>query len=486
MSDIRDEMEHHRLMRPPVPIEPNGPVEPSTLRLVEEIIAMLNFCMSGTLIYPLGHPAVSLAVTRAMEVLTPFLNIHSGLTITFEHQELLYQRELLLESSYLGLQFYQYFTERGVYQLTFAKGLTEDELTSLIFIFRHSGREKKLKYTELTELLLQRNVAHISLGGERKTLTSQSGSRYMIAKSLYERGAKELESAALNSVDLDRFDVGMVKPVVGELIVNLMDDSSVLMSISSVKSYDNYLFSHCMNVCILSLCFAIYLKMDPKILVDIGIGTLLHDIGKVKIPLEILHKPTTLNEKEWRIIRNHPVEGVKMMMNSKFATELPFLIVYTHHWRQMGQEGYPVSRRKITQNPIVSMVSVCDCYDAMTTNRPYNKLFLPSAAIESIKKLAGVHYDPQIVSFFSNMMGIYPIGTLVKLNSGEICIVLRHNPDQSFRPHVKVIQDEKGKIVEDIIIYDLTEKDDQEKEYLRSIESIVEPSTVPFNPWDCL
>jgi HD-GYP domain-containing protein (c-di-GMP phosphodiesterase class II) len=486
LTDYRDEMEQRQLARPLRPAESRAPLDNVIVRQVEEIITMLNFCLSGTLLYPIGHPAVILAITRTIEVMVPFLNVHSTLVLDFEHQEIIYKKEVLLESSNLGAQFYQYFTSRGIYQLTFNRGLTENELTSLVYAFRQPEREGKLQYNELVEILLQRNVIHIRLGGERKALTTENGSRYMIAKSLYERGARQLESAALNSVKLDHFDVGMIKPLVSELIVSLMEDSSVLMSISSIKSYDNYLFNHCMNVCILSLCFAIYLKFDPKILLEIGVGTLLHDIGKVKIPLEILHKPEKLTEKEWEIVRNHPVEGAKLIINSRYITELPFLIIYTHHWRYADTDGYPATRLDIRQNPIVAMVSVCDCYDAMTTDRPYNKSYLPSTAIDSIKKMAGTVYDPQIVSFFSHMMGIYPIGTLVKLNTGEIAIVLRHNPDNSFRPHLKIIQDAAGNRIDDIVIYDLTEKDEQEKEYLHSIESIIDPASLSFNPWDSL
>lgn len=476
--------------KPSIPFLPdeddnNSLVSSDVMKTVEEIVTQLNFCLSGTLIYPLAHPAVNKAVSGTMEVLTPFIGNHTNLILNFVNEEVLFRGESVLDGSHLAQQFYKLFHEREVFGLVINRGLVAEELKGLIAIFREGSRDDKPTLEALIPMMNNRNITHITLQAPPRNKSMQSGSRFEIARTIYEKGSRLLESSTMDSVDSKRFDVQSVRPVVQELIDSLMEDESALLAVTSLKNFDNYLYNHCMNVCVLSLCFAMYLKLEHHWLMEIGIGALLHDIGKIRLPMDILHKPSPLTESEWKLMRQHPVEGARMIMHSRYCTELPMMIVFGHHWRP-GADGYPVTKRNIHLHPIVAMVSVCDCYDAMTTSRPYGRVYLPSGALTTIKQTSGTQYDPEIISFFEKMLGPYPIGSLVKLDTGDIGIVLRHNQEDVHRPHVKIMQDANGNLLTDIVIHDLTEKDDDETQYLRSIVSSVDPATVSFNVWECL
>ena len=490
--DSMDELERlhaqHSASNEPHSTDLDDLLDPKTIKILEEILIRLNYCLNGTLIYPLTHPSVKESVTNLVTALRPFFQITDSLHLKFFNEEIIFQGESLLESSHLSKQLNKLFTDRGIWNFIINRDLNPEEVMSLIHCFRQGDKNNKPLLDDLKRLLSDRNVTHIRIAGEYKSQLMVPGSRYELSKSLYEQGSHLLESAALNAMDQKKFDIGQVRPIVQELIETLGEDPSALLAVSSLKSFDNYLFNHSMNVCILALCMGIYFKLDQSTMVDIGTGALLHDIGKIRIPIEILNKSGPLNEEEWRMIKQHPVEGVKMILHSRYATELPALIIYGHHRRIGGNKGYPVMSRDLKINPFVAIVSVCDTYDAMTTNRPYNSLYMPSGAIAEIKKLAGDYFDPEVVGFFEKVLGAYPIGTLVKLDTGEVGIVLRHNLENVYRPNVKIILNADGSMVDELLLYDLTERDGESEteRFLHSIASVVDPLTVSFNIWECL
>ena len=486
MTHPMDDFEKQRLQPAPKTSAKKKNLDQKITRDLEEIITRLNFCLNGTHIYSLNHPTVAVAVKQAYEAITPFLEYKPVLSFQFTREDILYDQDPLLEGSHLTQQIYQLFETRGIQYLQFIRGLESSEIQQLIAVFRLGSRDKKPQADELNAYLVQHNIQHIRFGGSHATSPKDSGSRYDVATNLYEEGAKLLESVALNSKDPYHFDVDSVRPIVHNLIEQILDDDTALLTVSSLKSYDNYLFSHSLNVSILSLCFSLYLRLDHSLLLEIGLGALLHDIGKMMIPIEILHKPEPLTDDEWTIMKRHPLEGTRMILHSKHAAGLPALIVFSHHQRVGSDEGYPITRRKMNIHPLVSLVSICDGYDAMTTHRPYGNVYTPSSALAAIKDMAGTVYDPDLVRLFEQMIGPYPIGTLVRLNTGELGIILRHNSEDIRRPYVKVIEDANGNMLKEVLLYDLAEKDTDELHHLHTILDTVDPQTVPFSVWDCL
>jgi len=465
---------------------PTAGADPWVIKPLEEFITRLNFALSSTLLYPTGHPVVNETAEKMHQILESLLEHCPSIAIQFREEEVIYQGELLLESSFLARQLSASFQQREIGKITFLRGIKPEEIRSLVYSFHSLGSDKNLTLEIFSRILDEKNVIHIRFDRLTEEKDKIPGSRFDIAKKIYTSGTELIESVALQAVSQKIVNIGQVRPLVQDLIDNLSKDRSALLSVSALKSFDNYLFTHSMNVCILSLSLSIYLNIDPIRLIEIGTGAILHDIGKVFIPPEIIHKPGKLSAEEWQVMKQHPGEGAKMILRSRYATELPVLIIYAHHWKYALEDGYPQTRRKFKQNPFVFLVSICDCYDAMTTNRPYNRIHLPADALSIIHQMAGTALDPTLVYFFQKMIGPYPIGTLVKLESGEVGIVLQLNPDDIDRPQIKIILDSHGSKVDDILLIDLSEKDEAFNRYPYSIAQVVDPTTVSFNIWEYL
>jgi HD-GYP domain-containing protein (c-di-GMP phosphodiesterase class II) len=311
-------------------------------------------------------------------------------------------------------------------------------------------------------------------------------SRWESAKQIYAATTKLVESTMLTATTEKVVEVDNVKPIVKHIVENLMDDPSILMSLASIKSFDNYLFTHSVNVCILSLAQATHLNLDAEYVLLIGMGALLHDLGKTFVPAEILTKPGKLSDSEWAIMKQHPIEGMKLVHRSKYVTQLPALLIYGHHWKYNFSGGYPTMSRKTEWNRFVGIVTIADCYDAITTSRPYNRLHLPSEAIAIIKKLAGVDFDPLLVKHFDWLLGAYPVGSLVKLNTGEIAIVLQGNPEDPQHPKVRMIKNAQGEKYAEITLIDLSEKDEIENIYPLYITEVIDPEEAHIRVIDYL
>jgi HD-GYP domain-containing protein (c-di-GMP phosphodiesterase class II) len=462
------------------------PLPESTIKQLNDSITQLNYALSNALLYPPGHPIVDQGLKKVHLQILDFIKSFGDITVIFLEEELLYQNESILESSFLAHQFVAMFRKRGVGSITFASGLEFEELRSFIYAF-HAVEKMEMIENAFQNELTRRNVTHILLSKPAKSKKSNSNlARWEGAKQIYAATTKLVESTMLTASTEKVVDVDSVKPVVKQIVENLMDDPSILMSLASIKSFDAYLFTHSVNVCILTLAQAMHLNLDVEYVLQLGVGALLHDLGKTFIPSEILNKPGKLTDQEWEIMKKHPVEGMKLILKSKYATQLPALLIYGHHWKYKYSGGYPTLSRKIDWNRFIGIVTISDCYDAITTNRPYNRLHLPSEALSIIKKIAGIDFDPILVKHFAAIIGSYPVGSLVELNNGDIALVLQTNAEDSTHPKVRVISDAQGTKYDEITLVDLSEKDEVENNYPLFIEKIVNPEDVKIRINDYL
>jgi HD-GYP domain-containing protein (c-di-GMP phosphodiesterase class II) len=218
-----------------------------------------------------------------------------------------------------------------------------------------------------------------------------------------------------------------------------------LAGLAAIKSHNEYTFNHMVNVCVLAVAFGQRLGLDRQQLAHLGICALYHDIGKVAIPLEILDKHGTLSEREWAVMGNHTVFGARTLlpMVAHDARVVRRILTSLQHHRGYAEGGYPELRVLRRQGLFVRIVAIADAFDAMTTKRVYQKAFLPDQALATIKAQAGTRYDPILVKAFINCLGVFPVGSLVLLSSGELAVVVEASPDPATldRPTVKVIAD---------------------------------------------
>ena len=217
-------------------------------------------------------------------------------------------------------------------------------------------------------------------------------------------------------------------------------------------------------------------------LIDLGIAALFHDLGKINVPHEILNKPAALVESEWEIIGKHPVWGVKSILKMRAIDELTIrasLVAFEHHMN-LNHSGYPKVKTPVELDLFSRIVSIADRYDAITASRVYSRTRMSSdKALRHLMEKSGDELDPLLLKFFINMIGVYPIGLLVKLDSNELGLVFENNQQSLLRPRVMILTDSKGNWIEGHVV-DLSKVNDR-NEYVRTITKTMDPRKYGIN-----
>ncbi len=243
-------------------------------------------------------------------------------------------------------------------------------------------------------------------------------------------------------------DARKLKRLVQKTVSLALEDDSWLLGMASIKNYDEYTFNHSVNVAIYSLAIGRRLGFSRKTLAELGITALLHDIGKSQIPVEVLNKPGSLDENEWEVMKKHPLTGVETVLILKQLGEINARIVFgifEHHLNN-NLSGYPKLFRKKGLTLYGQIIRITDTYDAMTTPRIYRKNpYTPEQALGMMWRDSGINFDPTLLKIFTGLVGIYPIGSLLLLDTHELGIVYKCHPRWADRPQVILLaQEGKG------------------------------------------
>ncbi|MGI6552348.1 MAG: HD-GYP domain-containing protein [Bacillota bacterium] len=235
-----------------------------------------------------------------------------------------------------------------------------------------------------------------------------------------------------------------LRKAVNNIIDELLDQRQLMINLQDIRSMDGYTFAHSVNVCILALITGIALGLKRPQLYQLGLGALMHDIGKIFIPLGILNKKGKLTQEEMAVIREHPGKGFAVLRRQEEVSLVSALVALEHHEKYNGS-GYPHSLQGNEIHLFSRIVGVVDVYDALTADRVYRKAYQPNEAYEYLAASGGGDFDFQVVNAFLRHVAAYPVGTWVKMSSGEIGVVVGNRPGFSTRPSVRIVFDREGK-----------------------------------------
>ena len=258
-------------------------------------------------------------------------------------------------------------------------------------------------------------------------------------------------AATGQSIDTKKVQIAS-KTLTGSVFRNV----DALLSLTTLKNYSEHTYTHSVNVSILTLAIAHSSGVSEEEAEVIGVGGLLHDIGKSKIPLEILDKPGPLTPDERKIIMSHPLLSEEILKDMGNVPEEAIAISGQHHEKVNGS-GYPRGLTGDQMHPFGSMAAVADIYDALTSPRPYKPGLPPYIALRHVFDGRGREFDEKVVDFFIKNLGIYPMGSFVKLNTGEMGVVIETNPQDSLKPKIGVIFTRFGKRRSSMFVADLYE-----------------------------
>lgn len=256
----------------------------------------------------------------------------------------------------------------------------------------------------------------------------------------------KMSSGKINTKSIMKLSV-----LVNNLITELLYKDELTYNVIDFKDFDSYTYQHCLNVAVLSMSTGISLSISEQKLHDLGMAGLLHDIGKMAIPLEILNKPGKLTNEEFEIIKAHPVNAVKLLKN--LIPNSVLRAIESHHEKVDGT-GYPYGRKNNEIDILGKILAVCDVYDALTSDRPYRKAAFPNEVIEYIMGCADTHFDYEILNPFFKVIVAYPIGTFVRLSNGKLAVVVKNYSENILRPLIRIVNSD-GTVGEDIdLLYD--------------------------------
>lgn len=306
------------------------------------------------------------------------------------------------------------------------------------------------------------------------------------AREVYEE-ARAAVQKAFADVRLGQVPDGeRARQSVTKMIESAFRNRDALLSLSRIKSFDDYTLHHCLNVGILAIHLGAHLGILHEELLRLGIGAILHDLGKVRLPPELVKKNGALLPREFELMKTHAAHGADLMLRCAAIPDECALVALNHHERCDGS-GYPRGLGGLAPGKFGLIAAIADVYDAMTTDRAYHRSMTPGHALKRIYEWGGSLLHPLYVRKFIQCLGIYPVGSTVRLDTGETGVVVRQNRDQLLRPWARVVKNAEGRPLPHPVDRDLREPGEGgEKPHARSIERVLEPREAGVDPEQAL
>ncbi len=399
----------------------------------------LSAVLRNVTLYPESHPILLTAAERLLGSIEALLVGRKEVAFFFVGGEFFFEKISVPVEEGLSLVIEQ-ITVREVGGIVFKPELSSQEL------IRFAGLMNKDpafldEQGGVSTLIAKEGISHIVL--HRVVLVDkQAGADIKSGKKLASgifKDAVDTVKDMVESVYLGHTsNMRKVNSIVQTMVDNVMEDQDALMGLTSVKMYDEYTFAHSVNTSILCVSLGNFLSFDKPQIAALGAAGLMHDIGKVSVPLEIINKPGKLTDEEWEEIKRHPIEGALLLSDIPGVSKLAMVAAFEHH--QHGDvRGYPQVDGELIQHPFSKIVAIADAYEALTAARVYYSVQMPpDNAIRILLKKRGTTFNSVLVKAFVNMIGIFPIGTLLKLDTEETGLVM-HQTQDLLRPRVLIL-----------------------------------------------
>ena len=457
------------------------------------ILSALYGAVRALQLYPAENEVVTRALQEVREQADQILDREGGLSIWFAGNYIFVndlQVRLDLHDYAALAAFREVFRGHGVGRMEADPKARADDWQSFLMAIAADPAPGQPPLEALRTELGSRSVSSISVGPPSPLFEGSEGEEAVeAARRTYSRSVKVARDMMEGLVLGKAIGARRAERAVLSVVDRVLQEPATMLGMLTLRDFDDHSYIHSVNVSILSVALGDYLGLNREQLFELGFAALFHDIGKVLIPPAVLNKMGWLNDEEWRLVSQHPDFGLLMLFNVEGFEELPYrgmLAVYEHHMKP-DLSGYPRVIRRRRQGLFARIIAITEAYDAAISN--YSKQFLPCSPDEAIRQLREAEtgaYDRVLTRAFVNMMGIFPVATLVILDTGEMGVVVAPNPNVKAlsRPLVRIIATAEGERVGDGPIRDLTERDPDSGEYRRSIARSTDPARYGINVAD--
>jgi putative nucleotidyltransferase with HDIG domain len=419
------------------------------VQLADEMLRRFASALRGAQLYAPTHPLVTRNVGALLETLTLLNASLPAITIGLVGDEIIMGDLPLPKTGSAMAGVMRKLRSQGVERITFGRGVTMDETLDLVRLFAGDPPKTGDEAERVVEVLQWFQLhadrfPHVSIGGLRiEKRLEVTAADMTTVRQVYGGAVAGAETLWKGAEAENSVDPAKAREVIGNLAQMIAQNRTALVALTALRNYDNYTFTHMVNVAILAMAQARTLGVDGPLLRELGLAALMHDIGKVRTPEEILKKPEKLTDEEFAIMRRHPIDGAAILRRTADIPPLAPAVAFEHHLRLDGT-GYPVGVSRTPLNLGTQLATIADVYDAMRSQRRYQQAF-PSERIMAVLEAEDhARFDRHLVRRFVQLLGIYPPGNLVKLNTGDIAVVLAAHAPDPFRPRVRVLLDPDG------------------------------------------
>jgi putative nucleotidyltransferase with HDIG domain len=442
-------------------------------QLAEELLRRLAASLRSGQLYSRGHPLISRnleGLGRAVETLH---DVAPSIVIGLVGDEVIVD-DLPIGSGGTLAPLVRRLRQIGIERIAIDRGVQPAEIAALAEFVASSAPDESSAATFPA-------LPHIRVGRVTVGERVDGGTADMAAfRRLYADAVQSAESLWQSAQTEQRPDAPMAKNMVDGLAHAVSQNRTALMALTALREYDNPPFTHRVNVSILTMAQARSLGVDGPLLREFGLAALMHDIGKVKTPIEVLTKPEALTPDEFTIMKRHTVDGAEILRATPDVPALAPVVAFEHHLRLDGS-GYPETVHRTSLNLGTMLCSIADVYDAMRSQRLYQQSFPTDRILEVMRRNDGRQFDQHLVRRFAQLVGVYPVGNLVKLNTNEIAVVLNAHAPDPYRPHVRIVLDRHGARVTQPIDLHLWEATG-EGDLAPAIVGPVDPADVGIDP----
>ena len=437
-------------------------------RQAEELLRRLAATVRAQTLYSPAHALVGRSLDALAQLTASILAAQPSLVVGLIGDDFVADGVPLAGgASNVGLA--RLLKERGVEKITFTRGVSRADMAALA---TELGQRSD---ATLGDRLAARGVTRIVIGRLNVEDEEPVSTGVAAARRVYTDAVQTAQAIWDTAQAGEQPNPDAARKIIDSLAKLIQQDRTSLMALTALKRYDNYTFTHMVNVSVLAMAQARALNISGAMLREFGLAALMHDIGKVHTPLEVLNKPDRLTSEEFGVMKQHVVDGAHILRRTPGMPALASIVAFEHHLKK-DFSGYPenVGSRKL--NVCTMVVTIADVFDALRSNRVYRE-GLPSERIRSIMlQQESPAYDSTLLRRFVNLVGLYPVGTLVKLESEEIGVVVKEHPSDPFRPQVKLLIDPKGAEMEQPLLVNTWERASH------SVVEAVDPDDVSVDP----
>ena len=462
------------------------------IKLGTEFITKFYRLLKGTTIYDRKNVLIDRLTQECLQVINGILQSEGNLFLKIVRDNFFFNNIRIPVSAdkyAIFKGFWQEMRKRWIGELEFLAEVSGEQLKTIIYLLSGLEENNESNYLYVKRQLENRDIEGFDVAKlefyKDEEIYVDSDDQKKFSKEVYFKSIGLVKEMVESINQQKALNIRKAKRLMQNAVNTILQDESTLLGLANIKNYDEYTFNHSVNVAIYAIALGQRIGVPKKHLSHLGMAGLFHDIGKTQIPREIINKTGKLSPEEWAIIRSHPIVGAEIVMRMKEWGGLSTRMIdaaFEHHLRY-DLTGYPKLARKRKITLLGRIIAIADFYDALVRPRVYNRFpYISEKILGIMLERSGKDFDPALVKVFINMIGIFPLGTLVLLNTNEMGIVTQIQEDTELldRPKVCLLyysdgEYRKGKVV------DLREMDEMNKDFRRSIVKTLDPNEYNIN-----